>query len=307
MFKFKYTKLTYIHAWFSVRLSTPWEVDNDRNIYNELSIYLGKHHFLITLPALIRPGKKWVDTTDAPWNKDKEGPSGFWNYIRKSYGFSFAPECLHIDYGIQPGQWISNDPANSDHSKVILYPWNLEHVRHDAYYLDGTFLCPGEHMHQYKILMQRAPKFKDWNDNEHRALWFQTLMWFPMPKSVEYAYVHKWKDEYNNWSNTEVDPSSIFKFYEYTDKYDNTTTVACVHIVEREWIRGKWKWLRSILQYVPGCVKTKRVIDIEFRNEVGRKKGSWKGGVIGTSCEMLPGETVDECWKRFCATNNFHK
>ena len=52
-----------------------------------------------------------------------------WKYptkIQRDYGFSVDREALHIRYGIQPGEWSSKDPKNSDHSKCYFIPWNAQ-------------------------------------------------------------------------------------------------------------------------------------------------------------------------------------
>jgi len=41
------------------------------------------------------------------------------------------------------------------------------------------------------------------------------------------------------------------------------------------------------------------LIDIRFHEEVGNQRGSWKGGVCGTSATMKPGETPGETLRRF--------
>ncbi len=48
-------------------------------------------------------------------------------------------------------------------------------------------------------------------------------------------------------------------------------------------------------------------LNIEFSDEMGSERGSWKGGCIGTSCTMQPGESVDQCIDRFLyeAQNNY--
>lgn len=40
-------------------------------------------------------------------------------------------------------------------------------------------------------------------------------------------------------------------------------------------------------------------IAISFHEEVGNQRGSWKGGVTGTSARMKPGETPGEALRRF--------
>ena len=41
-----------------------------------------------------------------------------------------------------------------------------------------------------------------------------------------------------------------------------------------------------------------RYIEIEFDGEVGKEKGSWKGGCIGCSYILKSNETPEECIKR---------
>ena len=68
--------------------------------------------------------------------------------------------------------------------------------------------------------------------------------------------------------------------------------IPCKYWVEdREW-RPKWLTWTGLFKYV------KKYIEIEFDNEVGKKKGSWKGGCIGCSYDLKPGETAEECIKR---------
>ena len=81
--------------------------------------------------------------------------------------------------------------------------------------------------------------------------------------------------------------------YDYVDSYDGEVIPCTYWVEEREW-RRKWfkwcnlKWFKSINRY----------IEIEFDGEVGKEKGSWKGGCIGCSYNILPGETPEECIKR---------
>ena len=48
-----------------------------------------------------------------------------------------------------------------------------------------------------------------------------------------------------------------------------------------------------------------RYIDIEFNNEVGERTGSWKGGVLGCSYDMLPGDTPLDALRRMEAERRF--
>lgn len=101
----------------------------------------------------------------------------------------------------------------------------------------------------------------------------------------------------NDWTASEAVrkacPKASFEF----DDYDGQRIVATTYIEEREWHFGtgwcKWlSWFRK--------PKISRDLKIEFSNEVGPEKGSWKGGTVGHAIEMLPGELHEAAFKRYC-------
>jgi hypothetical protein len=81
------------------------------------------------------------------------------------------------------------------------------------------------------------------------------------------------------------------------EDHDGEQIEATTHIQEREWTFGeKWfQWLRFFRRS-----KIHRSLDIDFAKEVGTEKGSWKGGLCGTSIEMLPGELHEAAFIRYC-------
>ena len=88
-------------------------------------------------------------------------------------------------------------------------------------------------------------------------------------------------------------PTAVFE----VEDYDGQRITAKTRIEEREWHFGTgwFKWL-SIFRKP----KLHRSLDIEFASEVGPEKGSWKGGLIGTSIETLPGELHEAAFRRYC-------
>ena len=48
-----------------------------------------------------------------------------------------------------------------------------------------------------------------------------------------------------------------------------------------------------------------RYIKVEFDGEVGKDKGSGKGGCIGCSYNILPNETPEDCIRRMEKERNF--
>ena len=67
--------------------------------------------------------------------------------------------------------------------------------------------------------------------------------------------------------------------------------IATIRVEEREW---RWKWFKW-LKYTR---KIRRDIEIDFSDDIGEKKGTYKGGCTGCSYEMLKNETPYETLKR---------
>lgn len=81
------------------------------------------------------------------------------------------------------------------------------------------------------------------------------------------------------------------------DDYDGQRLTVTTHIEEREWKFGEgwFKWLSLFRK-----PKVSRSLSIEFDKECGPEKGSWKGGLCGTSIAMLPGELHEAAFRRYC-------
>lgn len=88
-------------------------------------------------------------------------------------------------------------------------------------------------------------------------------------------------------------PKSYFGF----EDYDGELIIATTHIEEREWQKGEgwFKWLRFFNKPM-----IRRSLDLCFSAEVGPEKGSWKGGTLGHGIDMLPGETPEQAFRRYC-------
>lgn len=92
-------------------------------------------------------------------------------------------------------------------------------------------------------------------------------------------------------------PSKLFGFFDFDGEPLTVTT----KIEEREWHFGEgwFKWLSLFRK-----PKVRRVLDLRFSGETGKRKGSWKGGTIGHSIDMLPGELHEAAFKRYCAEHD---
>lgn len=92
-------------------------------------------------------------------------------------------------------------------------------------------------------------------------------------------------------------PTISFDF----DDFDGERITATTKIEEREWRFGTgwFKWLSLFRK-----PKIGRSLDLDFSAEVGKRKGSWKGGTTGHSIEMLPGELHESAFRRYCGENS---
>lgn len=88
------------------------------------------------------------------------------------------------------------------------------------------------------------------------------------------------------------------------DDFDGQRIRATTRIEQREWTFGEgwFQWLRFFRRN-----KTHRSLDIDFDKEVGPEKGSWKGGTMGHSIEMLPGELHEAAFRRYCEQDHRSK
>jgi hypothetical protein len=100
----------------------------------------------------------------------------------------------------------------------------------------------------------------------------------------------KWHESHDK---VDACPTLTFAF----DDFDGERIEAKTRIEEREWRFGagwfKWlSWFRKPM--------IQRSLDIQFSKETGSEKGSWKGGTVGHSINMLPSELHEEAFIRYC-------
>lgn len=83
--------------------------------------------------------------------------------------------------------------------------------------------------------------------------------------------------------------------------YDLKEIIASCYIEEREWHRGE-KWCSWMKYFTKPIIR--RSLDLEFSEEVGPKKGSWKGGTLGHSTDIAVNEDPLDAFLRYCEREN---
>jgi hypothetical protein len=103
------------------------------------------------------------------------------------------------------------------------------------------------------------------------------------------------------WDEYEAIKQSIPRVKFAMTDYDGELIETACYIDEREWRHGDgwFKWLGWVRKPII-C----RVIDIEFNKGTGERKGSWKGGTIGTSHSIELNETIYEALCKYAVLHN---
>lgn len=109
-----------------------------------------------------------------------------------------------------------------------------------------------------------------------------------------------YKQDPTRWRREQeiADATPVAKFS--FDDFDGERITATTRIEEREWRFGTgwFKWLTLFR-----APKVRRTLNLLFSSEVGRRKGSWKGGTIGHAIAMRPGELHEAAFRRYCDEN----
>jgi len=161
----------------------------------------------------------------------------------------------------------STNDSSTDQSWSKFLPWTQwRHVRRSLYGLDGRPF--------YTVLDSEERLYRL---NAPGDLWYE-----------RFKIVQSWE---------EMCPKRVFEF----NDFDGERLQATTHLEQREWLFGtgwfKWlSWFRKPRLQSSLC--------ISFSGEVGKRKGSWKGGTLGHSIEMGPDEMHEAAFRRYCEENN---
>ncbi len=134
--------------------------------------------------------------------------------------------------------------------------------------------------------------WKNWRHVRHSYYDLEGALFAHLPQKPSYRqWRHRWDVER---AIEAACPTAVFAF----DDFDGERLTATTKIEEREWLFGTgwFRWLSLFRR-----PKIRRSLDIWFSGETGKRKGSWKGGTIGSSIDMLPGELHEAAFRRYCA------
>ncbi len=195
--------------------------------------------------------------------------------------------------------------------KVIASTWNAETIERLGrnWYYDTH---EREYGFSYSDGFLRVFLGRQTHDSSTTQSWSKFLPWTQWRHVRHSLYDaagrHFWtKIEGHNREERQAEWSALYKAQEdcpsmpfaFAD-FDGEQLTATTRIEEREWLFGEgwFKWLSLFRR-----PKIVRSLDIHFSGETGKRKGSWKGGTIGHSGPVLPGELHEAAFRRYCGEN----
>lgn len=181
----------------------------------------------------------------------------------------------------------SNNPAGGywdKHEREFGFTYSEGHL--SFHYGAQTSEWPGTKSRGFLL------PWKQWRHSRHSLYDLSGKLFADMPEGRRFIETYDWRKALEN-----ACPAAAFEF----DDFDGERIVATTRIEEREWLFGEgwFKWLSLFRR-----PRVRRSLDIHFSAETGKRKGSWKGGTIGHSIDMLPGELHEAAFRRYCAEHN---
>lgn len=186
------------------------------------------------------------------------------------WGFSLFERSIHWDWG-RKGEF----DIEGGRGGIIHLPWDLDHHRTSYLLADGTW----RHETAAKQRAVNRAGEDAWRAYHDECWAARDQRW-----SEEHPYRHVLSRP-----SERGEPAGAVQ-----------EVVATITVSEREW-RQRWlRWTRL------GRM-VRRGIDVEFSDEVGSRAGSWKGGTVGCSYEMLPGEAPVDTLRRMERERSFDR
>ena len=230
------------------------------------------------------PGKKKSYGYDDPWF------SVYWKKWNKPEGLRFT---------VSPASYFDNRA----HIAICLFwvsfyinlpiysTWDeCEYPEYGFYYFENSLVLEYGYGHKNKKFIH-MPWELDWvrtSRYKKDGTWEHEVKGGPRKEYNEQQDIWDW---YFIWTKR-------YPYHYVTKGGTVQDTMATVKIEEREW-RPRWfKWTKLF-------AKVNTTIAVEFDDEMGNRRGSWKGGTTGCSYTMLPGETPYATLKRMERERSF--
>lgn len=125
---------------------------------------------------------------------------------------------------------------------------------------------------------------------------YESNRWDNKGKPTDRHY--NWYEILTGWDDEQVKKSILDKctrqieLDHYTKDGRRQQAIITLKGEEREW---RWLWFT----WIPLFNKVQRTVDCDSNVEIGKKAGSWKGGLMGWSCEWDINESMESAFRRW--------
>jgi hypothetical protein len=145
---------------------------------------------------------------------------------------------------------------------TIDMPWQWEIVRHDLLLPDGSVY----HRNKYPVYTLSQKK--------NHVSWYDVF------------------EKYCQEKNAQVEVAKFVDLIHHTRRGARQSATIRLAGEEREW---RWKWFK----WLPFPRMIQRTVNCDSDVELGEKVGSWKGGLMGWSCEWRKDESMRAAFNRW--------
>lgn len=244
------------------------------------------------------------------WGQKREN----WNFRRSwqepRIGLNFYSGDQNRDFGFQFGFILFTIYLTFEN----ILPLRFQ-PQYKSSYNGGTMLPSSREFRLYYYNKSIWLNFWD-NEDDHTAkqTWINQMHVFHFPNKYDWVrtstllknqmWLNETKGSRKNWDFHKETEEILWKEshpYQYKLKSGEVQNVtATIGVSEREW---RWRWFK----WLPFPKKVSKTIDVDFSEEVGEERGSWKGGTLGCGYEMKQNETPLECLRRMEAERRFER
>lgn len=194
---------------------------------------------------------------------------GFWKFFASiglwpTKGVGDFTSIMGEKYGFSYSDGVLFIYKGLDKYLAIDMPWKWQIVRHDLLLPDGSV--------------------------------YESNRWDYYGKQIGKHY--QWYEILEGWHDPNIRKSLLDRCTQTVelDHYtkDGRNQKATIRLTgeEREW---RWLWFT----WLPFINKVERVVSCDSDIELGKKAGSWKGGMMGWSCEWLLNESMKSAFWRW--------
>lgn len=201
----------------------------------------------------------------------EQGTRSYIQEHRKEYGISISEENVFVYCGAQYNEW----PKNKKTLRSISIPWRQ--TTHKSW-------------HQFEC-WKGYPDWKNCITKEE----------FNLHDRVRYQ-IENLQDAFEFGNG-----SPMYYFFDAADPYDGTQIRVRATVSKMVWWKGG-KWLQHVFRLFNKPIVRKSYW-FDFNNEVGPRKGSWKGGTIGIGIDIEdenPTETAESAFARLVVSGRLN-